>query len=334
MRVFTSQATDTFQIRPYEARDRAAIASLWGSVFPSYLDDPAREIDFCLRSGHGVIFVGCQDDEIVATIMAGHDGNRGWLHRIATRPDQRGRGFAARLVAHAEMYLTGLGVPKINLQIRTDNAATQGFYERIGYVAEPRISMGKRFAEAPPLALPDADMVPTGRLRVVITHMEMLRRPRLPAPPPPAMKLSVLRADEISVPFYRYLYNTVGAPWLWYERRRLSDDQLAAIVQHPEVDVFVLSVSGEPAGYAELDRRAMPEIELAYFGLMPHFIGRGLGPWLLHWVIDAAWLREPKRVWVHTCNLDHPKAFVMYQRAGFAPYRQEAKLVLDPRPLR
>ena len=77
----------------------------------------------------------------------------------------------------------------------------------------------------------------------------------------------------------------------------------------------------------------MPDIELAYFGLVPGFIGRKLGPWLLHWVVDAAWAREPKRVWVHTCSLDHPKAIAHYQRAGFSPYRQERKTIADPRPL-
>jgi GNAT superfamily N-acetyltransferase len=161
----------------------------------------------------------------------------------------------------------------------------------------------------------------------------MTRRPRLPAPPPPALKLAVLRAEAISVPFYRYLYDTVGAPWVWYERRRLSDMELGAIVRHPEVDVFVLYAGGEPAGYAELDRRSMPDIELVFFGLMPHFIGRKLGPWLLHWAIDAAWAREPQRLWLHTCSLDHPRAITYYQRAGFVPFKQEQKLIADPRPL-
>ena len=97
--------------------------------------------------------------------------------------------------------------------------------------------------------------------------------------------------------------------------------------------MFVLYAGGEPAGYAELDRRSAPDIELAYFGLLPEFIGRTLGPWLLHWAIDAAWAREPQRLWVHTCSLDHPRAIALYQRAGFVPYKQERKLIPDPRPL-
>lgn len=319
------------KIRPFEERDRDKVKALWRTAFAEFPDDPDESINFCLRSGHGAVFIGVVGEAVVATILAGHDGHRGWLYHVATAPEHRGRGYGRSMVAHAEAYLAARGVPKINLQIRTGNAAVQGFYERLGYAVEPRINMGKRFSITPPLADPD-ERAP-GTLDLVITHLEMTRRPRLPAPPPPALKLAVLRPTAISVSFYRYLYNTVGAPWAWYERRRMSDRELAAVVQHPDVDVYVLYANGEPAGYAELDRRSMPDIELAYFGLMPAFIGRRLGPWFLHWVVDAAWTRDPQRLWVHTCNLDHPRAIAHYQRAGFVPFRQERRLVRDPRPL-
>lgn len=322
-----------FSIRPFRAEDRAAVKELWRKTFAEFPDDPDQSIDFSIRTRHGALFVGELGDTVVGTLMAGHDGHRGWLNHLATLPEHRGRGYAKRLVAHAEAYLSAQGVPKVNLQIRTSNDFVRGFYERIGYAVEPRIQMGKRFAGTPPLALAGDDGVPVGQLDVAITHLEMLRRPRLPAQPPPAMKLAVLKADAISVAFYRYLYNTAGGPWLWYERRLLSDQDLAAIVQHADVDVFVLYAGGEPAGYAELDRRAMPDIELAYFGLLPAFIGHKLGPWFLHWIVDAAWAREPQRLWVHTCSLDHPRALALYQRAGFVPFKQERKLIADPRPL-
>jgi ribosomal protein S18 acetylase RimI-like enzyme len=322
-----------FAIRPFEERDREEVKALWRAAFAEFPDDPDENIDFCLRTGHGALFVGTLGEAVIATTLAGHDGHRGWLYHVATAPEHRGRGYARQMIAHAEAHLAARGVPKVNLQIRAGNSAVQGFYERIGYAVEKRINMGKRFAVTPPLvrALPDGPG--PGVLEVVITHLEMTRRPRLPAPPPPALKLAVLRAPSISVPFYRYLYNTVGGPWLWYERQRLSDDVLAAVIRHPEVDVYVLYADGEPAGYAELDRRAMPDIELAYFGLIPAFIGQRLGPWFLHWVVDAAWTREPQRLWVHTCNLDHPRAIAHYQRAGFVPFKQERRLIRDPRPL-
>jgi GNAT superfamily N-acetyltransferase len=331
--VETGPRPESFSIRPFREEDREAVRRLWGAAFAGFTDDPDQIIDFCLRTKHGALFVGCLGEQVVATSMAGHDGRRAWLHRVATAPDRRKRGYARRLVAHAEAYLAAFGAPRANLHLPPGNEAVRGFYEKLGYSAVSRIQMIKRFADTPALSLTGDDGLPVGQLEIAITHLEMLRRPRLPAPPPPALKLAVLRADSVSVPFYRYLYNTVGGPWLWYERRNLSDDELAAIIRDLEVDIYVLYAGGEPAGYAELDRRAMPDIELVFFGLMPHFIGRKLGPWLLHWVVDAAWTREPRRLWLHTCSLDHPRAIAHYQRAGFVPYKQERKLIPDPRPL-
>ena len=169
------------------------------------------------------------------------------------------------------------------------------------------------------------------KLETVITYLEMTRPPAAPPPTVPAERLALLRAEPPTVPFYRFLYNTVGAPWLWYERRRLDDDALAAIVQDPQVEVYVLYVRGVPAGFSELDTRGLPDIELAYFGLMPEFMGRGLGPYLLRWTIDQGWFHEPDRLWVNTCNHDHPAALALYQRAGFIPYDQKTIMIDDPR---
>jgi len=171
----------------------------------------------------------------------------------------------------------------------------------------------------------------SGTIETVITFLEMRAAPRSPRLTPPAGKLAFLRAEKPTLSYYRYLYNTVGEPWLWYERRALDDAALAATVHDPMVEIYVLYVDGVPAGFAELDRREAPEIELAYFGLIPEFIGRGLGKHLLHWAIEAAWSHAPERLWVHSCTLDHPKALAIYQRAGFLAYRQETKVFDDPR---
>jgi len=143
--------------------------------------------------------------------------------------------------------------------------------------------------------------------------------------------LALLRAENPPVAFYRYLYDNVGEPWFWIDRRKLDDEALAAILADPLVELYVLYVGGVPAGYVELDRRPEPDINLAYFGLMPELTGRGLGPWLLNWAVDAAWQHRPRRLTVDTCTLDHPKALAVYQRAGFVPYRQERKTIDDPR---
>ena len=147
----------------------------------------------------------------------------------------------------------------------------------------------------------------TGMVLVTVTYLEMTSPDQRSAPPRWAEPVTVERAERPTVSFYRYLYDTVGADWDWYERRRLSDEALAGIVHDDAVEVFVLYVRGVPAGYVELDRRVDAEVEIAYFGLMPDYIGRGLGPALLGWALERAWSYRPRRVWLHTCTLDHPK---------------------------
>ncbi len=173
--------------------------------------------------------------------------------------------------------------------------------------------------------------VPRGKLEMIITYLEMLKPPPRRQLVHRGEKLALMRAEQPTVSFYRYLYNTVGGPWLWYERRLLEDDALKEIITDLEVEIYVLHCAGVPAGFAELDLRIEDEVELSYFGLMPDFIGRGLGHHFLDWAVDEAWRKRRSRVWVHTCNLDHPAAIAVYQRAGFVPYDQETRIVDDPR---
>ncbi len=157
-------------------------------------------------------------------------------------------------------------------------------------------------------------------IETTVTYLEMLEKPRAAGPAPPSDGISVVHAVCPTVSFYRFLYGTVGAPWHWVDRFKLGDDQLAAIVQDPRVGTFVLYVRGVPAGYIELDWRRAPDVEIAYFGIVPEFIGRGLGPYLLRFGIDTAWERGARRIWLHTCTLDHPRALDTYLRAGFRIY--------------
>jgi len=165
----------------------------------------------------------------------------------------------------------------------------------------------------------------------VITYLEMRARPVLPRIPAPLAKLALMRAEECTISFYRYLYETVGTPWLWYERRLLDDEALLAEIAKPTTEISVLYVSGVPAGYFELDTAGGRETELRYFGLVPRFIGRRLGPFLLQAAIDQAWLRPLERLWVHTRTFDHPKALGLYQRAGFVVYDRRPVRFEDPR---
>jgi len=166
------------------------------------------------------------------------------------------------------------------------------------------------------------------KLTTVVSYLEMQGAPSLPPLPAPRNDLTVLRAVRPTTSFYRFLYDRVGAPWLWTDRRRLADGELRLILDDDRVEVWVLYAGGVPAGYVELDRRLPEEIELAYFGLMPEFIGARLGPWLLDWAIARAWSYGPRRFWVHTQTLDHPRALSLYQERGFVKYK-EGPLVVD-----
>jgi GNAT superfamily N-acetyltransferase len=153
----------------------------------------------------------------------------------------------------------------------------------------------------------------------VTTYLEM-RTPCMPRIAPPCGSTNIERLGRPSVEQYRFLYNSVGADYCWVDRNVLPDDDLKRILADEAVEVYVLEVAGEPAGFAELDRRKQGEIELAYFGLFPRFIGRGLGKYLLSWILHRAWSCAPGRVWVHTCDLDHPAALHTYLQAGFGVY--------------
>ena len=158
---------------------------------------------------------------------------------------------------------------------------------------------------------------------VTVTHLQMTSPEQRSSAPGVLEPTAILRAERPTISFYRYLYDTVGADWNWFMRRRLSDEELAAIIHDDRVEVFVLYVRGVPAGYVELDRRIEGEVEIAYFGLIPEYVGRGFGAYLLDWGLGRAWGHRPNRVWLHTCTLDHPRALGVYQRAGLRVYARE-----------
>ena len=168
-------------------------------------------------------------------------------------------------------------------------------------------------------------------LEDTITYLEMLERPAGRRVPAPLDKLALMRAEDCTVSFYRYLYDTVGEPWLWFERRIIDDVDLASQIHRPSIEIFVLYVRGAPAGFFELDTAALRETKLCYFGLIPDFIGRRVGPYLLQAAIDRAWSRPIDRMWLHTSTFDHPKALGVYQRAGFGVYARRQVLFEDPR---
>jgi len=313
------------QVRLLRDADIDGLIALWQAcdlIRP--WNDPRADIARACAAPQSEIFVIEEDGTIVAGAMAGHDGHRGWVYYVATAPDRRGAGLGKAIMTHAEDWLRSLGAVKVELMIRAGNPVA-GFYAAAGYRHEDRQVMAKWIVTPPGGAVPDD-------IEVTITYLEMRGRPaRAPAPlPRTGSKIALMRAERPTVGFYRYLYNAVGRPWRWYERNRLSDEALGAIIGDAQVEIHVLYCDGAPAGYAELDFRREGEVELAYFGLIPEYFGRGFGRYMLDWAIDAAWARSPRRVWVHTCTLDHPAALAVYQKAGFVPFRQETVTIIDP----
>ncbi len=132
-------------IRPFAPNDRDGVVALWSEVFA---DDPPRNappalIDRKVTVQPELFLVALQDGRVVGTVLGGYDGVRGWIHHLAVAPGVRRGGVASRLMAQVERGLAALGCPKINLQVRATNPGVVAFYERLGYVAEDRLSMGK-----------------------------------------------------------------------------------------------------------------------------------------------------------------------------------------------
>ena len=158
------------------------------------------------------------------------------------------------------------------------------------------------------------------KVDVTVTYLRQTARPTLAHPPQPKRKLAIMRAERPPVHFYRYVYRLVGDPCHWVSRRRLGDEELAKIIQDPDVYVYILYVDGAPGGMAEIDARGKKSVEIKFFGLSPDHTGGGLGRYFLTHVIDLAWSHGPDCVLLETCTLDHPAALPLYQKFGFQVY--------------
>ncbi len=160
------------------------------------------------------------------------------------------------------------------------------------------------------------------KIAVTRTYLEMVVNPQFQETAWPSGTL-IMHSENPTVAFYRFLYNSVGADWTWIDRKRMTDETLRTTIQSPDVKLFILYFRGTPAGYLELDARKENEVEIAYFGMMHEFIGKGLGSKFLQWGITEAWKLPLKRVWLHTCTLDHPAALPLYKKMGFQEIKKE-----------
>ena len=181
------------------------------------------------------------------------------------------------------------------------------------------------------MILPDGyGQVPAGKLAAVVTCLQMHARPTL-RPEREDVPWVLRRIAEPDTSWYRGLFAQVGRDWLWSSRLAMPLDKLEATIRHPAVEVYALTVGDRDEGLLELDFRESGDCELAFFGLTPAVLGQGAGRWLMNRAIEGAWARPIRRLWVHTCTLDHPAALSFYLRSGFEPYERLVEVFDDPR---
>jgi GNAT superfamily N-acetyltransferase len=171
--------------------------------------------------------------------------------------------------------------------------------------------------------------VPADKIVAIVTHLQMLEQP--PARAEAAGTWTLRRHDRIDLDVYRRIYRRIGAEWLWNSRLVLSDEELAAHVHSPEVEMHIIETGGVAEGIAELDFRKAGECEMVFFGVAATQIGTGAGRWLMNRAIENAWRRPINRFWLHTCTLDSPQALPFYIRSGFTPFRRQVEVLDDPR---
>jgi GNAT superfamily N-acetyltransferase len=188
----------------------------------------------------------------------------------------------------------------------------------------------KRNTSGPVVIRDEYTRVPPGKVAAIVTHLEMKSRPPLSAAKPSA-DFTLRRVKRPELGWYRELYRRVGENWLWFSRLTLSDDDLAGIVHHPAVEVHALAAGGRDQGILEMDFRRLPDVEISFLGVTTPLIGKGAGRFLIDQALQIAWARNPKRVTIHTCTLDHPHALEFYRKAGFVPYARSTEIADDPR---
>jgi ribosomal protein S18 acetylase RimI-like enzyme len=136
-------------IRPYRDADERDLIALWSTVLPPNAphNDPATSLRMKLAVDRELLLVAEVGGEIVGAVMGGYDGHRGWIYSLAVRPDCRRRGVGSALLRRLEVLFAERGCLKVNLQVRTTNAAVVAFYEKLGFQVEELLSLGKRLYE-------------------------------------------------------------------------------------------------------------------------------------------------------------------------------------------
>ena len=174
--------------------------------------------------------------------------------------------------------------------------------------------------------------LPPGLVATVVTYLEMRVPPAAGAEAVPLPGAALVRLGAADEPRYAAIYRSLGERWMWFSRLALSAADRAAIIGDPAVEAYALVLNGADAGLLELDFRVAGEAELAFFGLYESAIGTGAAQWLIQAALARAFAaKDVRRLWLHTCTLDHPRALAFYRCSGFTPYKIALEIMPDPR---
>lgn len=166
-------------------------------------------------------------------------------------------------------------------------------------------------------------MKATTAVEVTRTYLEMRDPSELRAAKLDDPLIQIEPQSNCPVELFRWLYAEVGKNYHWIDRLPWTNEDIAAHLESPENSVWLMVYGNERAGYFELRKCDDGSTEIAYFGLLSNFIGRGLGKHLLTTAVEQAWNDGANRVWLHTCTLDDPAALPNYLKRGFLPYKTE-----------
>lgn len=153
-------------------------------------------------------------------------------------------------------------------------------------------------------------------IKTKTTYVEMKSPPPWRIEPPcDDVEIDLVKAPGTND--YLYWYKTVGKNLMWTDRLEMDSKELRTLLDDPCINFYILHIQQQLAGFAEIDRRIDDNVEITYFGLFPDFTGRGLGKYFINAIIHEIWRRPPRRLWLHTCDLDSKAALPNYLKAGF-----------------
>ena len=171
--------------------------------------------------------------------------------------------------------------------------------------------------------------LPPGKLANAVTWLELRDLAPQPVPAPEGFELRRLNAAEVFL--HRSIYRTIGEPWLWSGLLQKSEAEMVDYLSDPLVQSYVVFDKDQPIGLLDLESDPEDGMEIVYLGVLPAYTGQGRGYWLMREAIRIARETGEQRLWLHTCNFDHPTALAFYQKQGFTIYAQGFEIMDDPR---